>query len=80
VTPRNVRGHFRSLWINGGSILIPTTVTDQCKSRVREKELAKRDTVAAEIAAITGKPVARVARPIDGIVRRWNGVKNHVAD
>lgn len=79
-TIKNVRGHFRSLWIPGGPILIPTTVTDQLKSKVRAKEMAKREQICRDIEVLTGKPVARISRSIDNINRRWTGVKVHSGD
>lgn len=78
--PNNTCGHFKSLWQSGGPILIPTTVTNQRKSRVRERELAKRAAVASDIEALTGTRPALIARSIDGIARRWNGVKSHTTD
>lgn len=79
-TPKNVRGHFASLWHHSGPILIPTTVTHQFNSRAREKELAKRESLCSDIEALTGKPVARISRSIDGVNRHWTGVKSHTSD
>jgi hypothetical protein len=78
--PKNVRGHFASLWRQSGPILIPTTVTHQYKSRARAKEHAKREELCRDIEALTGKPAARISRSIDGVNRRWRGVKGCVAD
>jgi hypothetical protein len=78
--PRKVSGHFRSLWQQQGPTLIPTTVTNQYKSRRRQIESMKRDMICAELEQLTGKPVARVARSIDGVSRRWTGVKGCAAD
>lgn len=72
---KNAAGHFSSLWQPSGSILIPTTETQQRKSYARAKELAKREQICREIEALTGKPVRRYARRLDGVTRRWNGVK-----
>jgi hypothetical protein len=79
-SPKNVRGHFRSLWTNGGGILIPTTITTQRKSRVREREMAKRQLVADAIEKLAGTRPAMIARPIDGVIRRWNGIRGCNSD
>lgn len=78
--PRNVRGHFASLWIPGGPILIPTTITSHFKSKAREKEAAKKAQLAAELEVLTGDKTKLIARSIDGIARRWTGVKVHTSD
>ena len=78
--PKNVRGHFASLWQKSGDILIPTTITSQRKSKAREKEAAKRALVAADIEKLTGSRPALVARSIDGVNRRWTGVRGCNAD
>lgn len=78
--PRNMRGHFSSLWTMGGPILVPTTVTSQRKSKVRAREMAKRAELCADIEVLTGKPAERISRSIDGVSRRWSGVKSHTSD
>jgi hypothetical protein len=78
--PRNVRGHFASLWVPGGPILIPTTITSHYKSKAREREIARRARLAAELEALTGQKTKLIARSIDGISRRWTGVKSHTSD
>lgn len=78
--PNFPRGHFRSLWQKTGDVLIPTTVTNQVKSRVRERELAKRQLMADEIEKLVGCRPAMIARSIDGVNRRWVGVKAHSSD
>lgn len=72
---KNAAGHFASLWQQSGQILIPTTETNQKKSRVREREMAKREEICAAITQLTGKPVRRISRSIDGVSRRWTGVR-----
>lgn len=79
-TPMNNSGHFRSLWTMAGNVLIPTTVTSQKKSKTRAKEQAKREQLAKEIEAIAGERPAMIARSIDGVERRWKGVKANGAD
>lgn len=78
--PMNMSGHFRSLWTQNGSSLVPTTVTNQRKSKVRAMENAKRQQLASEIEALCGSRPAMVARSIDGIERRWRGVKAYGAE
>lgn len=77
---KNVRGHFASLWQKSGDILIPTTITTQRKSKAREKEAARRELMAAEIEKLAGSRPAMIARSIDGVNRRWHGVKGHGAE
>jgi hypothetical protein len=72
---KNARGHFASLWQQSGQILIPTTETNQKKSRVREREMAKREEICIATEQLTGRPVRRISRSIDGVVRRWSGVR-----
>jgi hypothetical protein len=78
--PKNVRGHFASVWQKNGDSLTATTVTSQRKSKAREKEAARRQAVAAEIENLTGSRPAMIARSIDGVCRRWTGVKGCNAD
>lgn len=78
--PMNMSGHFRSLWTQNGSSLVPTTVTSQRKSKVRAMENAKRQLLASEIEALCGSRPAMVARSIDGVARRWTGIKSHAAE
>ena len=78
--PANMRGHFRSLWARAGDILIPTTITSQRKSRVKERETAKKQKLLDEIQELVGHPVSDVARSIDGVSRRWTGVKANTPD
>lgn len=78
--PKNIRGHFASMWISGGDYMVTTTITSQFKSKAREREMAKRAVVAAELQALTGEPAKLIARSIDGINRRWLGVKANGAD
>lgn len=75
--PRNLSGHFRSIFTSG--VNTPTTITSQRKSKVKEIEAARRDALCREIEEITGSPATRVARSIDGIRRRWNGIKGNGA-
>lgn len=78
---KNARGHFASLWVPFGATLIPTTVTDQRKSYARQKEALKKAHVIEELKALTRSgSYASVARSLDGVVRRWKGVKNHMPD
>lgn len=77
--PANNRGHFRSLWARAGDILIPTTITSHYKSKARAKEIAKKQQLLDEIQELVGHPVSDVARNIDGIQRRWTGVKANFA-
>lgn len=78
--PKNVRGHFASLWQKTGEILIPTTITTQRKSKAREKEATRREQMAVEIEHLTGKRPAMIARSIDGVNRRWTGIRGCNAD
>lgn len=78
--PANNAGHFRSLWARAGDILIPTTITSHYKSKARAKEAAKKQRLLDEIQELVGHPVSDVARPIDGVIRRWSGVKSHSPD
>jgi hypothetical protein len=78
--PSNARGHFASLWVKGGDIMIPTTITTQRKSKAREREAAKRAELVADLEKITGQKVRTVARSIDGVTRRWTGVKSNRSD
>ena len=79
--PKNVSGHFASLWVPNGATLIPTTVTTQRKSYARQKEAAKKAQLVAELQQLTGQDsYATVARPFDDVQRRWKGVKNHQPD
>jgi hypothetical protein len=73
-------GHFRSLWARAGDILIPTTITSQYKSKAREREAAKKLALLDDIQELTGHPVSSVARSLDGIQRRWSGVKANNSD
>lgn len=77
-TPKNLSGHFASIYAAG--VNTPTTITSQRKSMVRAAELAKRALLAAEIEVLTGSRPAMIARSIDGVSRRWTGVKNHGSD
>lgn len=66
----------------GGSL---TTLSVQKKNRTREREAAARERNAKALADITGTPTSLVARSIDGISRRWKGVRarsndDHEAD
>jgi len=72
---KNARGHFVSLWKQSGDVLIPTTETSQRKSYARQREMAKRDEICVAIEKLTGTKVRRISRSIDGVSRRWNGVK-----
>lgn len=74
-TPANNCGHFRSLWARSGDILIPTTITSQRKSKVRAREAAKKQALLDEIQELVGHPVSDIARSLDGVQRRWTGVK-----
>lgn len=76
----NARGHFSVVWKRSGSQIVNTTVTSQRKSRARELEAAKKAQLCAEIEAITGDPVRLISRSIDGVSRRWTGVKSNQAD
>lgn len=74
------RGHFHSLWEKSGDVLIPTSVTTQLKSKSRANEIAKRISLADEIEKQTGARPAMIARSIDGVNRRWVGVKANLSD
>lgn len=79
-TPKNVRGHFASMWISGGDYMVTTTITSEYKSKAREKEQTKRLEIAAELQKLTGQPTKLIAISIDGVNRRWVGVKANGAD
>lgn len=79
-SPANNCGHFRSLWARAGDILIPTTITSHRKSKARAKEAAKKQVLLDEIQELVGHPVSDIARSIDGVQRRWSGVKAHSPD
>lgn len=78
--PMNMSGHFRSLWTPMGNVMVPTTITTQKKSKARAKESAKREQLAQEMQAAFGTRPAMIARSIDGISRRWTGVRANGAD
>jgi hypothetical protein len=75
--PKNLSGHFSAIFTEGA--IMATTITSRRKSRAREIEAARRDELCKEIEAITGKPAKRIARSIDGVNRRWNGVKGNAS-
>lgn len=77
---KDARGHFSSLWVAGGPVMIPTTVTTQYKSKARALENAKRDEICRDTEALTGSPVKHISRKIDGVVRLWSGVKANRAE
>jgi hypothetical protein len=80
-TPKNVSGHFASLWVPNGATLIPTTVTTQRKSYARENEARKRLKLITELKSLTNdQEYPIVARQFDEVTRRWRGVKNHGSD
>lgn len=72
---RPVRGHF--------DLVLPrnvpnnTTVTTRTKNKSRQIEAAKRAKLIEEMQGLTGGTIQPYARSIDGVVRRWTGVKNH---
>lgn len=74
---KNARGHFSSLWQKSGDVLIPTTETSQKKSYARAREMAKREEICIATELLTGKPVRRISRSLDGVSRRWTGVKSN---
>lgn len=78
--PKNISGHFASMWISGGDYMVTTTITSQYKSKAREREMARRAVIAAELQVLTGEPTKLIARSLDGTNRRWVGVKMHGAD
>jgi hypothetical protein len=57
-----------------------TTYSVTRKSLARAKEAAKKAQLVEDIGQITGKPVELVARPLDGVVRRWTAVKRYEED
>jgi hypothetical protein len=57
-----------------------TTYSVTRKSDAREREAAKKAQLVADIGQITGKPVELIARPLDGIVRRWTAVRRYEED
>jgi len=57
-----------------------TTYSVTRKSEAREREAAKKAQLVADIGQITGKPVELIARPLDGIVRRWTAVRRYEED
>jgi DNA-directed RNA polymerase specialized sigma subunit len=69
-----IRGHFSSLLRKSGEIWVPTTLTNARKRTGQAKEMAKRAELLREL------NVEPIARRLDGVVRRWNGVKNHGPD
>ena len=69
-----IRGHFASLLRRHGDILVPTTLTNARKRTGAAKELAKRQKLLDEL------QVSPIARRLDGVVRRWNGVRNNGPD
>lgn len=74
--PKRTHGHFRSLWSRTSDILIPTTITTQRKNRSHEKEMTKRAQLVSELKQLTGADqYVTVAKSLDGVRRRWNGVK-----
>lgn len=77
---KDARGHFSVVWRRAGSQIVNTTVTSQKKSLAREKEAAKKLLLCEEIQRITGEPVKLISRSIDGVVRRWSGVKANGPD
>jgi hypothetical protein len=76
----NAAGHYASLWIPSGTSLIPTTITNQKKSHAKEIEAAKRAKILAEMEKLTGGPVSGYSHKIDGVNRRWTGVKGNGSD
>lgn len=73
---QQVDGHFKSLFQHGDSTSL-TTITSQLKNHSRRQDAMKTEQLLKEISALTGKPASRIGRPIDGVVRRWSGVKSH---
>ena len=71
MSPAPVTGHF-SLIPETGS-----TITHVRKKQISSRHEAAIRRVIAETEALTGAPVKRISRSIDGIRRRWDGVKNH---
>lgn len=78
--PKDIRGHFSSLWTQTNGMIVPTTMTTRRKSYAKQKEAAKRAELLADIEQLTGKPQSGISRKIDGINRRWTGVKSNQAD
>jgi hypothetical protein len=62
---------------SGGSY---TTFSVQRLSKAVEKETAARKRNAAALAEVANGPTPLVAKRIDGISRRWKGVKGHKGD
>lgn len=73
-----VCGHFSSLWVPFGHA--PTTVTNQRKSRAKEKEATKKAQLLKELEVLTGSPVSAYSRKIDSVNRRWQGVRGSGSD
>lgn len=74
---------FNAADVTGHFAIVPgtnTTFTSRRKRQMSEKHEAARDKVVKEIECLTGAPVALYARALDGIQRRWSGVKSHQAD
>jgi hypothetical protein len=72
---RNIRGHFD--WLYPRNHPSNTTMTTRRKSKAREKEAAKKAQLLTELKSLTGTEHPSYARSIDGVTRRWSGVKNH---
>jgi hypothetical protein len=74
-------GRYKAIVVaTGHQGFTTTTYSVQRKSVAREREAEKIKQVAAEISQITGGPVQLVARPIDGIVRRWTATRRYNED
>jgi hypothetical protein len=74
-------GRYKAIVVaTGHQGFTTTTYSVQRKSVAREREAEKIKRVAAEIGQITGAPVELVARPIDGIVRRWTATRRYNED
>lgn len=76
--PKDISGHFSSLPSTEGHA--PTTVTTQLKRRTREIHEDKRQQLLAEIRRLTGDNYSGISTPLDGVTRRWKGVKGNSAD
>jgi hypothetical protein len=70
-----VRGHFGLVYPQNTPN--NTTVTTRRKSNARVLESQKRAKIMSEIKLLTGSDHSPYARSIDGVNRRWTGVRNH---
>jgi hypothetical protein len=78
IDPPEYSGHYIAIPVNTGSQgNATTTFSAMRKSYAREREAAAVRRNKAALEEILGTEVSLVARPIDGIVRRWTAVRHH---